>query len=90
MSEMPPNLAAFLAFLDSQAFTSLLVAFNSAALESKDACCWMVIVSFSRHKCSLIFLNTRHESIQYIKLCLKNTKQSVNNSQYNLIKCITI
>ena len=27
MSEMPPALAAFLAFLDSQAFTSLLVAF---------------------------------------------------------------
>ncbi|WP_347853646.1 hypothetical protein, partial [Planktomarina sp.] len=90
ISDTPPALAAFLAFLDSQAFTSLLVAFNSAALESKDACCWMVIVSFSRHKCSLTFLNTRHESIQYIKLCLKNTKQSVNNSQYNLIKCITI
>jgi hypothetical protein len=47
--EMPPALAAFLAFLDSQAFTSLLVAFNSAALESNDACCWMVIISFSRH-----------------------------------------
>ena len=27
ISEMPPALAAFLAFLDSQAFTSLLVAF---------------------------------------------------------------
>jgi hypothetical protein len=47
--EMPPAFAAFLAFLDSQALTSLLVAFNSAALESNDACCWMVIVSFSRH-----------------------------------------
>jgi hypothetical protein len=47
--EMPPAFAAFMAFFDSQAFTSLLVAFNSAALESNDACCWMVIVSFSRH-----------------------------------------
>ena len=31
MSEMPPALAAFLAFLDSQAFTSLLVAFTMQA-----------------------------------------------------------
>jgi uncharacterized membrane protein YozB (DUF420 family) len=29
--EMPPALAAFLAFLDSQAFTSLLVAFTMQA-----------------------------------------------------------
>jgi hypothetical protein len=30
--EMPPALAAFLAFLDSQAFTSLLVAFSQDSL----------------------------------------------------------
>jgi len=32
ISEMPPALAAFLAFLDSQAFTSLLVAFSQDSL----------------------------------------------------------
>jgi hypothetical protein len=43
MSDTPPALAAFLAFLDSQAFTSLLVAFS--ALEggiSAFYCNWLM------------------------------------------------